>query len=493
MIIKRYRTGLFCLMVLCCCSITSGKPPNIVIILADDMGTGDVHAFNSGSRIPTPNLDRLAAGGMRFTDAHSGSAVCTPTRYGLITGRYCWRSEKKRGVLNGFSPHLIDPDRLTIADVAKGKGYRTACIGKWHLGMDLPMLGKDQVDFSGEIGNSPNVYGFDYFFGITASLDFPPYVFIENNRFTESETVTHPKSDFPAYLREGPAGRDFKHIQALDRLTEKAAGFIREQIKADIPFFLYFPLTAPHKPVMPAPRFQGRSGLGPYGDFVMQTDWTVGQVMKALEDAQATDDTLVIFSSDNASYMYRQEGRDHLDDPGIQGYNPENHQSNYVYRGTKADVWEGGHRVPFIARWPGTIKPGSSDSTTICLTDLMATVADITATELPQDAAEDSFSILPLLTGREDHIREPVINHSSAGIFAIRDGNWKLVLGNGSGGRQDPKGKPFEGPYQLFNLESDASEKTDVAHSCPEVVSRMLRQFDALFERTEEPVEHPAN
>ncbi len=467
--------------------------PNVVIILADDMGSGDVHALNPDSTIPTPNLDRLAAEGMRFTDAHSGSAVCTPTRYGLITGRYCWRSSKKRGVLNGYSPHLIDTERVTIADILNQKGYNTACIGKWHLGMDLPMVGKDKVDFSGRIENSPNVYGFDYFYGITASLDFPPYLFIENDRFTETKTLTQPKIDFPAYLREGPAGENFKHIHALDRLTKKATTYIREQSKNDKPFFLYFPLTAPHKPVMPAPRFQGKSNLGPYGDFIMQTDWTVGQVLKALDDSGLADNTLIFFSSDNASFMYNQGSETgHVEDHSVQGFNPENHRSNYIYRGTKADVWEGGHRVPFFARWPGHIQPGSDSSNTICLTDLAATVADLSDYKVQANAAEDSFSLLPILTGSGKYYRDPVINHSSGGMFAIRKNEWKLVLGNGSGGREEPKGKPFDGHYQLFNLGSDISEETDVSRSHPEIVKKMLAEFDAVFERTEEPIKHTA-
>lgn len=457
-------------------------PPNIVIILADDMGYGDVHAFNPESKIPTPHLDRLAADGATFTDAHSGSAVCTPTRYGVVTGRYCWRTRLKRGVLNGYSKHLIDPARETIASMLKQRGYHTACIGKWHLGMDLPMAGKNEVDYAGTIKNGPTANGFDYFYGITASLDFPPYVFIENDRCTEAATEVQPKGSFPAYLRKGPVGKNFKHIEALDQLTEKSTAYIHEQAKAPEPFFLYFALTSPHKPVMPAPRFQGKSGLGPYGDFVMQTDWTVGQVLQALEESDAAKNTVVFYTSDNASFMYRLEGETaHVDNPSIQGFNPDNHRANYIYRGTKTDAWEGGHRVPFLVRWPGTIKPGSQSATPICLTDLMATCAEISGAPMPQGAGEDSYSILPMALGDPDAKRGAfVVNHSINGTFAIRDGKWKLILSSGSGGRGKPKSKPGDRPYQLYDIHADPAETTNLIEQHPEIAARLERAMEEL-------------
>ncbi len=438
-----------------------GKP-HIVFILADDLGYGDVGYFNQRSKIPTPNLDALAKGGMVFKDAHSGSAVCTPTRYGVMTGRYCWRSRLKRGVLGGFSTHLIEDGRMTVASMLKTSGYHTACIGKWHLGMDFPKGSDKKTDYSGKITHGPTAKGFDYYYGVSASLDMPPYVFIENDRFSEPVTRKYPGTGFPGYSRAGDMGEKFSHIKALDQLTAKSAAYIKERAKGDKPFFLYFPLTSPHKPVMPAERFQGKSGIGPYGDFVMQTDWVVGQVDKALTDAGIADDTLVILSSDNGSFMYRYaetDADDHVSKPSMQGYKASNHTANYIFRGTKADVWEAGHRVPFIVRWPGKVRKGSYCGKTICLTDIMATCADVVGAELPDNAAEDSFSILPLIVGKDKQFsRGGVVNHSANGVFALRQGKWKLVFGNGSGGREKPAGKPWSKPYHLYDMAEDMRE-----------------------------------
>lgn len=468
--------------------------PNIVYILADDLGYGDLHALNPASSIPTPNMDRLAAEGMTFTDAHSGSAVCTPTRYGVVTGRYCWRTRLKRGVLNGYSKHLIDPERVTVADVFKQAGYATACIGKWHLGMDMPTRPKGERYAGGEdpIQNGPLANGFDYFYGVSASLDMPPYVFIENDRFTEMTTTNYSATPFPAYSRKGEMAPGFRHEDGLDILTKKAVGYIQEQGRK--PFFLYFALTAPHKPVLPHSRFRGKTKLGPYGDFIVQVDWTVGQILDTLDELGLAKNTLVILTSDNASFMFRADkgSKNHVVNPSVQAFLPENHTPNYIFRGTKADIWEGGHRVPFLARWPNVVTPGSECMQTICLTDLFATVADLTDRGVDRSVeGEDSFSLLPLLSGKGDYFREPVINHSIGGMFAIRSKDWKLVLGNGSGGRQKPGGKRFQGPYELYNLKLDISEKTNVATASPEVVQGMLSQFDRIFERTEKTVKHP--
>lgn len=462
------------------------KQPNIVFILADDMGYGDVRALNPESKVPTPNLDRIAKQGMIFSDAHSGSAVCTPTRYGVLTGRYCWRTRLKRGVLNGYSSHLVDPDRLTAADVCKQVGYHTACIGKWHLGMDLPRKpnGKQtDLDYAGRIENSPNVNGFDYFYGITASLDFPPYVFIENDRFTEPASETIQGVRFPGFLRAGPKSPSFSHIDALDVLTKKATGYIRQRAGHEEPFFLYFPLTAPHKPCLPAKRFQGKSGIGPYGDFVMQTDWVVGQVDRTLKELGLAENTLLIYTSDNGSYMYRwsEDKRDHKQEVSVQGYHSSVHRANYIWRGTKADIWEAGHRIPYLVRWPRKVKAGSVCKQTICLTDLTATCAEIVGYALPENAAEDSFSTVPLMKGLDwDVPRAPVIHHSISGMFSLRDEKWKMVFGNGSGGREKPRGKPFAKPYFLFDLENDPSETTNVIEKYPEVAQRLEAKLGAI-------------
>jgi len=468
-----------------------GKP-NIVFILADDMGYGDVRAYNSESKIPTPAIDRLAAEGMRFTDGHSPSAVCTPTRYATLTGRYCWRTRLKRGVLGGYSKPLIQPERSTIATLLAQRGYHTAAIGKWHLGMDMPArkdgkvndqwAGDGGVDYTGKITDSPIHHGFDYYFGNSASLDMAPYVWIENDRFVTPPTVQQKHQNFPAFVRKGPRAEDFVLHEVLDTLGEKAADYITQRSKFDKPFFLYLPLTAPHKPVIAHPRFEGKSGLGPYGDFIMNVDAVVGQVLAAIDQAGVTKNTLVVYTSDNGNFMYERKpgSNDHVTNHGDQGYAPENHRPNYHWRGTKADVYEAGHRVPLLVRWPGRIKPGSTSDHTTTLTDFYATFAEIVGHTLDTDEAEDSFSLLPVLTGSGQVDRAPVINHSVRGMFAIREGKWKLIAGNGSGGRERPRGKPFDRPYQLYNLEADPGETDNLIEKHPDVAKRLEARLDAI-------------
>ena len=356
--------------------------PNIIFMMADDLGYGDLRCLNSNSTIPTPNLNRLAASGMTFTDAHTPSAVCTPTRYGVVTGRYSWRGRLKRGVLFGYSEPLIEEGRPTVASILKTRGYATGVVGKWHLGLGWARRpgGKkaEDVDYSKPVTRGPNAYGFDYSYIVPASLDMPPYVYLENGRAVEPATAHQAGRKFPAYMRAGPRAPGFDAIETLDHLLGKATDFIGRRAGGPDPFFLYFALTTPHKPVLPAERFRGKSGLGPYGDFIMQVDWTLGQVVAALEKAGIRDRTLLIFSSDNGSFMYRYEKgeRDHVDDAGVQGYRPEHHTSNHVFRGTKADIYEGGHHVPWIVSWPGTVKAGSTCGKTICHVDLTATCVD---------------------------------------------------------------------------------------------------------------------
>lgn len=464
-------------------SATAAARPNIVFILADDMGFGDVQTLNPDSNIPTPNLNGLAAEGMAFTDAHTGSAVCTPTRYGLITGRYCWRSRLKSGVLNGYSPPLIESERPTVASFLRANGYATGIVGKWHLGLGWQKLPDSGIDFTKPVTHGPKELGFGFSHIIPASLDFPPYVFIHDGRITAPTIEEQAAQPFPAFLRKGERGADLVMEDCLDDLLAQATGFIRRQAQAkDQPFFLYFPLTAPHKPVLPHPRFRGKSGLGPYGDFVIQVDWTVGEVLKALEEAGVRENTLVIYTSDNGSFMYRRdENPDHVEDATVQAYRPEHHTSNGPLRGTKADIWEAGHRVPFLVRWPGRVPPATRCSTTICLTDFFATAADILGAEIPAGAAPDSFSFLPWLEGRRPaQPRPPVIHHSGSGMFAIRDGQWKLVLGNGSGGREAPKGKSFQRPYPLFDLSVDLGELHDLAERHPSVARRLEQSAGEL-------------
>ena len=467
---------------------TSERKPNIIFIMVDDMGYGDAGCFNANSKVPTPYLDRLAGEGLRFTDAHTPSAVCTPTRYGVITGRYCWRTRLKSGVLNGYSEHLINPRRETVASLLRSHGYHTAVVGKWHLGLDWAASADParRVDYSKPIENGLPTLGFDFSYVIPASLDMPPYVYVRNGRVVETPTETQRQQDFPAFVRKGERARGFRHVDCLDHLLEQATRYIKGRAKKSKPFLLYFALTTPHKPVLPHPRFKGKTELGPYGDFVVQVDWTVGEVLKALEEAGLAENTLVIFTSDNGSFMYRldrEDVPDHVDRASIQAYRSGRHTANYVFRGTKADIREGGHRVPFIARWPGKIKPGTRCGETICLTDFMATCAAAAGAELSSDEAEDSFSLLPLMQGQSwPTPRAPVIHHSAGGMFAIRDGRWKLVLGNGSGGREKPRGKPFGKPYHLYDLSQDIRERQNAVERRPETVRHLIERFEKIRE-----------
>ena len=474
--VPRLTLGALLTLLLIITTSTAAEPPNIVFILADDMGFGDVQSLNTDSAIPTPAFDRLASEGMTFTDAHTPSGVCTPTRYGLVTGRYCWRTRLKSGVLNGYSDPLIQSDRITVAEFLSDQGYHTGAVGKWHLGLGWVKNGRT-IDFTKALTDGPHTHGFDFSHIIPASLDFPPYVYIENGQVTADDILQQPGQGFPAFLRAGEIAADLTMEDVLDDLAAQAANYIDEQADGDQPFFLYMPLTAPHKPVLPHTRFRDSTELGPYGDFIVQVDATVGKVLNAIDDAGVTENTLVIYTSDNGSFMVRRDDPDepdHTDDETIQAYRADSHTSNGPFRGTKADIWEGGHHVPFFARWPEQIEAGSQCQEPICLTDFFATTADILDAELPDEAAPDSFSLLSLMQGDGwQSPRAPVIHHSSGGMFAIRDGRWKLVLGNGSGGRQQPRGKPFERPYALFDLSEDIAEQNNVIDEHPDVAREM--------------------
>jgi len=452
------------------------QKPNIVFILADDMGYGDPGCYNDQSKIPTPNIDQLATEGIRFTDAHSPSAVCTPTRYGVLTGRYAWRSRMKSGVLNGYSRSLIENNRSTVASLLKEQGYHTGCVGKWHLGFqsyDSTIEDVEPVDYNQPLTPGPNQYGFDYFWGIPASLDMPPYVYVENNQPIELPTNQiedsgHRRQNGNGFWRGGSIAPNFQHIDVLPDLTKQAVGYIEQAFLKNNPFFLYFPLTAPHTPWMPIPEFQGKSGAGYYGDFTMQVDWSIGQVMSALESTGVADDTLIIVTSDNGSHWYQND---------IEKFS---HRSNYHWRGQKADIWEGGHRVPFIIRWPNQIEAKTVCHQTICLTDLLATVSDITASPV---SAEDSVSILPALKNPnlDTPIRSSIINHSANGVFAIRQGDWKLIEGLGSGGFSTPrteKAKPNGPTGQLYNLAKDPRETTNQYLNQPQIVQQLSELLD---------------
>lgn len=476
----------------------AARTPNIVFILADDLGYGDVRANNPQGKIDTPHMDKLAAAGMRFTDAHSSSAVCSPTRYGVMTGRYNWRSRLKTSVLGGLSPRLIEPERMTVAALLKQHGYHTACFGKWHLGMDWVILsGKDvselsierpdqvhNVDYALPIKNGPTSVGFDEYFGISASLDMVPYTYIHNDRVA---VLPDREKSFPLMLgrpaaktRLGPAAPDFDAANVLPDLTKKVIEHIDSRAadaKAGKPFFVYLPLASPHTPIVPTADWQGKSGLNPYADFVMQTDAAVGQVLAALDRHGLTDNTLVILTSDNGCSPQAK----------FEELLPKGHNPSYTFRGHKADIYEGGHRVPFVVRWPARVKAGTTSDRLVCLTDFMATAADVIGAKLPDNAAEDSISILPAIADADGPRRDNLVSHSINGSFAIRQGSWKLCLCPGSGGwsaprpdRDDTSEQPL---VQLFDLSADIGEQHNVQAEHPEIVARLTSLLEEYVAR----------
>jgi len=452
--------------------------PNIIYILADDLGYGDVSSFHPEGKIRTPHLDRLAEEGMRFTDAHTSSSVCTPTRYGILTGRYNWRSPLKQGVLWGESPALIPRERSTVASLLQGAGYYTAYIGKWHLGWNWGRAPDGEIDFSLPIAHSPNDLGFDYAYGHVASLDMAPYVYVENGRCTAVPTDTTVNTGMQ-FWREGLTAPDFVHEDVTPNFFRRAIGLIEERAAGKQPFFLYLPLPSPHTPILPTEAWQGRSGLNPYGDFVLMIDDFVGQLLDAVERAGITDNTLVIFTSDNGCSPQAR-----FEELAAKGHDP-----SAGFRGHKADIFEGGHRVPFIARWPARIAPGGSCGRTICTTDLLATCSAFVGARLPEYAGEDSFSLLPLFDdpGAGDYGRQATVHHSINGEFAIRADNWKLITCPGSGGwsaprpgRDDLTGLPL---FQLYDLHTDPGEQNNLYASRPDKAAELKRMLADLIRR----------
>ncbi len=488
-------------------TFAESEHPNIIYILADDLGYGDVSCYNAESKIATPHVGRLAAEGMRFTDAHTPSAVCTPTRYGILTGRYCWRTRLKYRVLDGFDPPLIEEGRLTVPGLLKQHGYATACVGKWHLGMqwtdqdgqpmpavpidrnERPRGGRD-VDYGRAVTGGPTERGFDWYFGISASLNMSPFCYLENDRPVRLPVLDQPRiqTEFIS-VDEGVRAPDFAIYGVMPRLAGEAVGFIERHAKqnADQPFFLYAPLTAPHLPVVPNEEYRGTSDAGHYGDFVVETDAFVGAVLETLDRTGLAENTLVIFTSDNGGLYHCWDAQESDD---VKHYKPSargryarefGHQGNAHLRGTKADIWEGGHRVPFVVRWPGKTPAGSVRNELIELTDLLATCAAIVGVELPDDAGEDSCNALPALLSPEPSVpvRDYAIHHSLWGTFAVRQGPWKMIPQRGSGGFTFPKeldpAKVGGPPGQLYNLADDPSETNNVWEQNPEVVSRLAQ------------------
>jgi arylsulfatase A-like enzyme len=432
--------------------------PNIVVILADDLGSGDVGAYNDRSAIPTPRLDELATEGMLMTDAHSPSAVCTPTRYALLTGRYAWRTRLQSWVLNGSSRVLIANDRATIASSLKDAGYATSGVGKWHLG-----LGSAQpTDYAEPFDAGPLTIGFEHFEGVPASLDMEPYAWITDDTIETPLTVELPRSehrrkDGGGFWRKGRASEDFDMQDTLPRIGRTACRMIDSMADDERPFFLYVPLTAPHTPWLPDEKHSGRSTAGYYGDFVAMVDTVVGEIVDCLENAGVANETLLIFTSDNGAHW------------PVGDVKKFNHAANLAWRGPKADIHEGGHRVPFIVRWPGRVAPGSTSNETICHTDIFPTVLAAANVPLPDGAAPDGVNVLAIFEqdGRPTDNRDAIVHHSGDGMFAIRQGRWKLVEGRGSGGFTSPARKKNleegEVTVQLYDLESDPSETRNLA------------------------------
>lgn len=480
---------LFALFAVVACA-RSATPPNILYILADDLGYGDVASFNPQCAWPTPNIDRLAREGVAFTDAHSASSLCTPSRYALLTGRYAWRSRLKKGVLQGYDPALIEPGRLTVAEFLRQHGYTTAMLGKWHLGLDWARRGPlpENVDFAKPFAGGPAAHGFDRFFGLSASLDMPPYVWLDGDRATRVPTATIGDSPPPRLWRAGPIGPDFRLEDVEPRLTEKTVAYLAERAAASDgkPFFLYLALAAPHTPLLPTREFVGKSRTTTYGDFVTQVDADVGRILAALETSGLAKNTLVIFTSDNGFAPAA----------GLDEQVAAHHDPSGGWRGYKSDLFEGGHRMPFVARWPGVTTAGTRCAQLVGQLDLFATCADLVGAKLPDDAAEDSVSLLPLLRGENKAaLRPSLVNHSADGEFALREGRWKLLLCPGSGGWSPPTATPSQWlktaaadlgklpPFQLYDLTTDPAEKNNLAAAHPEIVRRLGSALRAMVER----------
>jgi arylsulfatase A len=462
--------------------------PNVVFILADDMGLGDVRCYTNteiapvDSPVATPNIDSIAAAGMRLTNAHSPSAVCSPTRYGVLTGRYAWRSRLKKGVVRAYERALIEPGRSTVGSLFQGAGYHTAAIGKWHLGMNWQdakgkqTQNKKQVDHNKPILEGPVARGCDYYYGDDI-INWGPFRWIENDRALDPKQQPHVP------------------VEVMPTIARKSVAYITQHAASDKPFFLYVPLTAPHAPIVPmkpTPELETTYGYGTlkkYEQFIATVDWTVGQVLKALESSGVRDKTLIVFTADNG-VSKNFASLDNIS-PG--------YLNGQALRGQKADIWEGGHRIPLLVEWKGQVAAGSTSKEYVELVDFYATMADLLSAEIAADAAEDSYSLLPVLRGKtlDKPLREAGVNHSLNGKFAIRQfdqaGNeWKLIFGYGSGGFSSPKG-PNIAPtakvadlsqLRLYNLTSDPGEKMPLlAEGAAPAMQAKARDLHTLLKR----------
>jgi arylsulfatase A len=447
------------------------QKPNIIYILADDLGIGDVSAYNPEGKIQTTNIDQLAQNGVKFTDAHTTSAVCTPTRYGIMTGRYNWRTTLKKGVLHGYDTPLIDPKRETVASFLQKQGYNTGIVGKWHLGWTWGNIeaGEKKVDFTKQIKNSPNTYGFDYSFCIPASLDMPPYAYVENGFCTSIPKDTCIGRKGIELFRAGIIAPDFQPEEVLGKFTEKALNFINKNSNKEKPFFLYFPLAAPHTPILPIGKFVGKSNISPYADFVLMVDDVVKQVVETLKKNGVYENTIIVFASDNGF----------ANPADLQAQLSKGHNPSMIYRGLKTDIFEGGHHVPFIVSWKKAILSPKVSKQLVCTTDFFQTIAELNNKKLNDNIAEDSFSFLSEITGKKTtyEVRKSGIHHSSDGFFAIRKDNWKLIMCSHSGGNGKPKEISQEAktlpPIQLYDLSTDIGETQNVYAQHPEIVKEL--------------------
>lgn len=472
---------------------TKEKLPNIIYVLADDLGYGDIGIYNPSGKIKTPFIDELAINGMRFTDAHTSSSVCTPTRYGILTGRYNWRSNLKSGVLTGKSKALIENERKTVASVLQNQGYHTAFIGKWHLGWDwalkndsIPSGGEgwnpedfDNLDFTKNISNSPNDLGFNYAYGHSGSLDMAPYVYVENGKVTAAVDTITANTEKYTWWREGPTASDFVHEEVTPNFFNKSFEYIRNRAAENSPFYLYLALPSPHTPILPTKEWNGKSGLNPYADFVMQIDAYMGQLNKVLVDMGIKENTIIIFTSDNGCSP----------EANFTVLSEKGHDPSYIYRGHKADIYEGGHRVPFIVNWPSVIKPSSISDKTICTTDFYATCVKIVGAEPTDTNGEDSFSMVPLFLNpnSSDYQRKATVHHSINGSFAIRKDEWKMIFCPGSGGwsNPSPNSAAIENlpKFQLYNLEKDPMEENNLYGKHPEIEEDLSQLMVSYIEK----------
>lgn len=473
------------------CSVKEQNKPNIVIIYADDMGYGDLNIQNTDSKIPTPYMDQLASEGMRFTDAHSSSGICSPSRFAMLTGMYHWR--RQHNIVNSFEKPFFNESDITFPQVLKEHGYATACIGKWHLGWDWEFKNEpaglvtvDDIDWSKPVSGGPVDRGFDYYFG-DGTINFPPYAWIENDRIIEAPTemmypdnIGYETKEGRWEFRPGPRVKNWNPYEVLPALTEKGIEWIHQQ-DGNKPFFLYFSFPSPHAPIIPNDEFDGTSGAGAYGDFIVQTDWVTGQILKALEDKGFDDNTIVIFTSDNGPEQYAFER--------ARAYN---HFSMGDLRGLKVDIWEGGHRVPMIIKWPGHIEAGSVSDKLISQIDYMSTLAAATGINLPEGVAPDSYNFLPTLLGETYDFpeREVLIHNTYEAKWAVRKNDWLYMNVSSGEHRRMPEFfkelrgyTDFETEGLLFNFKDDIEQRVNLYDDYPEKVREMDRLINVYKEQ----------